>query len=707
MTKAIKNPTGNANSRAARQEVYIDFQNFTLGLWSLQDTTKAPFGSARIMTNMQITDRGGLAPRPGTKLLGTKNTSTMPTRGLYNFRKSFDQNELLIKTYDDKMEVYSKNDSDLGWFLLKDSFTSDKEFGFVNSLVNTENTDMVVFCNRYEPYQRWLGSVATLDGALSGGETSVVVDSLLTNEVYESHESSDVASSSSTTLQLSTTPWANDQWNGTMYVRITSGTYNGYISLISDTTDDTITFAELPGDPGTCSFEIRMSAFPATGTLIVGGTTVDYSSIPKDDTFTVASAPTADDGVAVAIVPDEYPLNPRGNRMTNYLGRIVVGNVRSAAAPIGSGGALQGYSAGGSYFVSKINDPLDFSFSATRVAGEGDLVGTPYGGGEITDVQAQESQVYVFKPRYIEACEYSQDANDYATRTPLKAQVGAKVPTIKGSDDTYFVTDDNQITSIGRTLATDTVPQTTNLGYKIKRTLDNMVFDFGHGIEYKNFLFIPAKSSSDAEQNDTLIVYSLETQSFWGLWDIPANFLEQFNNTLLYGDALGPNIYEMFVGTSDVDGDDRYPISAEYASHFMNLLSSNGNVQALNGMYYEGYISGDTVITFNVWKDFDTSPFLQFNFSGTEDVFQSGNPLNAFMGGDPIGLHPMGALSEPDADGRRHFFFRIYFPFQYGYHFSVGFSSVGTDFDYEVTRMGLLLKSTVSNDATKIKVISN
>ncbi len=689
------------NGKASRREVYIDFENFALGLWSLQDTTKAPFGSARTMTNMQVTDRGGIAPRPGTVLLGTKNTTPSPTRGLYNFRKSFDQDQFLIKAYDDELEVYSLNHSAAGWWRLKNGFTADKEFGFVSSLVNNDSQDKCIFCNRYEPYQTWIGAVTLLDGALVGGETTIVVDSVLTEEVFYSGTAT---SNSATTIDVSTAPWAADQFVN-MYVHILAGAESGKIRLITANTTSQITFDTLGGGPGNVAFEIRLNAFPATGTLIVGGNTLAYTAIPTATSFTTSAAVATADNAAVSLVPTEYKEAPRGNRLTNYLGRIVVGNVRSAIAR-GSGGARQGYASGGSYFVSKINTPTDFSYAATRVAGEGDIIGTPYGGGEITDVVAQEDTAYVLKPRYIESVKYSQDANDLAVREPLKAEVGAITPTIKGSDDVYFISNDNKLTSIGRTLAKDIKPQTTNMGFKIKRLLDSYTFDFGRGIEYKDLVFIPAKSDSSSSYNDLLVVYSKTTDSFWGIWDIPANFLEQFNNKLYYGDSVLPNIYEMFNGTSDVDGADRYAIGAQYATQFMNLTPSDGSLQAINGMYYEGYINGDTVITFKVWKDFENEPFLQFDFSGTETEFQSGEALTAFLGGTPISLRPHGALSVADTEGRRHFYFRIYFPFQYGYHFSLGLESSGTDFDYEVTRMGMLLKTTVTSDATKIKVIS-
>ena len=139
------------------KDIYIDFETFKLGLYALEDTTKAPLGSARTMKNMVITDRGGVGPRPGTTLLGTKNTNGNGIRGLYNFRKSFGTDEFLLKTYDDELEVYSKNHTEAGWSRIKNGFTANKEFGFVTSLVNEDNQDYCIFCNRFEPYQTWRG----------------------------------------------------------------------------------------------------------------------------------------------------------------------------------------------------------------------------------------------------------------------------------------------------------------------------------------------------------------------------------------------------------------------------------------------------------------------------------------------------------------------------------------------------------------------
>lgn len=682
------------------KDVYIDMERFKLGLYSLEDTTKSPFGSARIMQNSVITDRGGIGPRPGTELLGTNNTSSSGIKGFYNFRKSYDENELLIKAYDDELEVYSKNHSSADWFRLKSGFTANKEFGFLTSLVNTDNEDYLVFCNRYENYQRWIGAVTQLNGALSGGETAVTVDSVLTNEIFESQTAT---GSSATTLTVSSATWADDMWIN-LYVYITSGAESGKIRKITDNSGTQITFDTLGGDPGNCTFEIRKLAFPASGTLIYGGTTIAYTAVPTATTFTVSSAHAASDNVAVTVVPTEYNDAPRGNRMTNYLGRVIVGRVRSALAR-DSGGALQGFTSGGSYFTSKINNPFDFDYSATRSAGEGDINATPYGGGEIEDIAHFEEAAYAFKRRYIESVSYSQDSNDLAVRTPLKAEVGSKGRVIVGSNDIYFFTDDNRFTSLGRVGGKDLKPQTENIGNKIKRLLDVYEPGTGFGIEDKNRIYVPLKSSSSETNNDIVLVYNIDSDSFEGIWDLSLFGLQRFNGGLYGAESNGANVYKLLTGKSDVVGTDRFPIVAKYATHFMNLTSSKANLQALNSMYYEGYIKGNTEITFKAWKDFSSDPFLEFTFGGDETSLLDGEELLASLGGGPLGLAPMGSVSEADEDGRRHFQFRVYFPFQYGNYFSVGHESSNEDDDYEITRYGLGLKEDVSMSALKVKSI--
>jgi len=684
------------------RDVVIDVDFEKHGFVALEDTTSAPPGALRIMRNAEITDRGGLAPRPGTLLLGTANTNANPIRGFYNFRKSLGTDELLVKCYDDEIEFISKRYPDAGWTRLKNGFTVAGEFGFATALVNTDNQDYLIGCNRYEPYFRWTGAVAQLTAALVGGETSVTVDSTLLSDTYESKTAT---SSSATTLDVSTVTWASSQWVN-FYVYITSGVLSGQVRKITANTATQITFDTLGSDPGLCTFQIKQLAFPASGTIIYGGTTIAYSAIPSATTFTVVSAHAAADDSLVTLVPTEYPAAPRGNRITNYLGRIIVGNVRSALAR-DSGGALQGFAAAGSVFVSKILTPTDFSYSATRVAGEGDIIAMPYGGGDITDVQYQEDTFYVLKGRYVEAVKYSQDSNDLAVREPLKTGIGSVGKTIKGADDIYFITPDKQITTIGRVKLKDIKPQTLDIGNRIKRYLETCnMDDIGRGMEIGDKVFFPLKSSDDVDQNDVLLVYNRNSRIFEGIWDIGAFGLDFWNEKYYYASSINANVHQLFYQHADVEGDTRYPIDFEVRSHEMNLTASKAYLQSMHGIVIEGYVAGGAEFDTKVWGDFANTPFLEFHFEFGETGFLDAEQSTAFLGGQPLALDPLGiSFSDPDADGRRHFSFRMYFPFQYKNYYSVGFSETEADNDFEIMRVGLIMSEDPSVDTRRIKSI--
>ncbi len=676
-------------------EVYIDHKDLTKGLLAYQDTTKAPWGSARLMKNMWITDRGGIAPRPGTRTVGDVETSSNFIRGFYTFKKSQSTDEIMLKALGTKLLAYSKKYSDQGWFKIKDNFESGKEFGFTTSLVNTDNEDYVVFCNRYNNYMRWRGNIAKLTASLSGGETSVTVDSTLTSEIFYSGTAT---GNSATTITVSGANWAVSQWVN-LYVHIVG---TGKVRKITANTSDTLTFDTLGAGPGNVAFQIRKIAFPATGTLIYNNTEIAYTGIDTSTKFTVSSAHAAPINTLLTNIPDEYPSAPRGNRFANYLTRIIVGNVRSGLAR-DSGGSLQGWTSAGSAFVSKQLNPFDFGYTATRVPGEGDVIATPYGGGDITDVVAQEDKFYIFKKDYIESDSYSQDANDLVIRDPLKAEVGSVGRVIKGPDDIYFVTKDNQITSIGRVQSKDLRPETENIGMPIKRLLDSYSFGQGFGIYFKNRIFIPTKSNADATNNDIVIVYNVIRKAFEGIWDIAAFGFTEFDGKLYYAESNGGNVYEMFTENSDFQGDDKFNIPAEFATNFYNLASSHGAYQAMNGVYVEGYIKANTEVTFKLYSDFSDEEFLSFNFAGTEDAFVKAEGISAYLGGTPLGLRPFGTIGEAGNDGRRPFYFKLYFPFQYGRYFSFGFASDGDEYDYEISKFGFLMQESVSADYNKVK----
>jgi len=683
----------------------IQQDQFSRGLHVLEDDSKAPLGSARNMYNVMISDRGGITSRPGTELLGTYNSSLYPVKGLYNFRKSKSNPDLLIKAYDDEVEFLHPS---LGtWARLKNGFTPDQQFDFTYSLVNVDNDDYTYFCNAYDDYRRWSGAYTQLNGALVGGETAVTVDSVLTNQTYLAETAT---ANSATTLTVSSAVWATDMWKN-FYIYIPS---TGKVRLITGNTGTVLTFSSLGGGPGNVAFEIRQLAFPLTGTIIYNGTEIAYTTIDVATVFPVASAHAAPDNTPVAVVTTAYPGAPKGNRIDILRGRVYVGRVKSAISR-DSAGALQGSSQAGSVFVSKLLDPTSFTFAATRVAGEGDILNVAYGGSDINDVQAFENEVAIYKNDYIELVSYTEDVNDVAIRTPLKTGVGSVARVIKGSDDHYFMTPDKKYTSLGRVRQKDITPQTENIGYVIKRLLDNYNNDNFTGAEFNNRLVSAHKSSPDVEQNDVMLIYNQKTKSFEGIWSLGANNLDTFKGVaetaaeLVYGESNGANVWKMFQSTkSDVRGDDALPYTAIWQSNFFNLLPIKANMQAINSIAIEGYITADTTFTYNLYKNFEEDPILTFTFSGSEtDFIQGSSGIARFFGSHPFGTAPIsGTIGEPDDDGRMRFSFIVYFPWKYGQYFSSEFTSTGVNQDWEVIRLAYGLKEDISTKTTNIKSIN-
>lgn len=685
---------------------FIDVANFTPGLVMLEDSTKAPIGSARMMENCLISDRKGITKRPGTSTLGDFNATAVGNKSFFVFTKSFGSLQIPIRTRDTIVEYYHVGTDT--WTQLEAGYTADQVFGFKEHLVNTDNEDYLYFCNRTEDYRRWSGAITQLNGALAGGETTVTVDAVLKPDVFYSGTAS--ASSATTLTAPAGVTWAASQWVN-FYVRVTSGAKNHQIRKITSNTANVLTFDTLGADPTSPTFEIRLPAFPATGTLVIGTEELAYSAIPSDTTFTTSAVVSVHaDNTPVTIKPTAYPGNPRGNRLETHYTRMVVGNVRSALSR-DSAGALQGSQSTGSYYVSKLKNATDFTFTAARVAGEGDIVSVPYGGGDITDIVNQEDQFYVFKKDYIEGAKYSQDTSDLITRQQLKPGFGSIGRAIRGKDDVYFVTQFNDITSLGRVQLKDTTPQSINIGYNVKRHLDMMDFtDTPGGAEYRDRLFFIGKMDMNNTHFDHMMVYNKQTGSWEGVWALPAAGMAKFGSDLYYADANMPNVFKMFDGTNDIRGTDTFGISMMYTSNWMNLTPKRRMVprsdftqQDIHAVALEGYIRSGTSITLNLYKDFETLAFTTVNFSASENEFITADDFNVFLGGAPLGTEPVGSISGEDDQGLRHFTWYFYFPPQYCNHLSYEFMNSGTNQLFDITRIGFGVSEDVSENTHIIK----
>mgnify|MGYP003461007762 FL=1 len=671
----------------------VDIENYQKGLRLLEDSASSPIGSARAMTNILISDRNGISKRPGTTLLGSASASTKPTKGFYVYKKAFGALEIPIRSYDTYSEYYHAN---FGWTRLESGFTLGSEFGFKEHTRNIDNEDYLYMSNKTEDYRRWPGAYTQLNGAVIATATTVTVDGVLKDSIYHS---ATATGSSTTTVTVASATWVTDQWKN-FYVYF-PGT--GVISLIASNTGTVLTFAAI-SDPGNVAFQIRLNAIPASGTLIINSEEVAYSAIPTATTITTSAlAGGHADNSPVTVKPTKYPGAPKGNRLEVNLDRMLVGNVSSAVSRDGSGN-VQGSASPLSVYVSKLRNAADFTFAGTRAAGEGDIISFPEGDTVITDIANQEDRFYVFTKNSITAVAYTQDTNDVAEKVPLKTGTGAIGRVIKGENDIFFVTPDKKISSIGRIVQKDVTPQGENIGLSIKRLTDDFKFDNHAGIKYKQRIFHSMKSSDDATYNDRTLVYNELNKSYEGVWTLGAYGFGVYGDNLYYANSQNPNIAQMFVGTSDLEGTSYFPINSEWLSNWINLTPSKSNLQSVCGWFVEGFLWGGTEeINFSLYKDYSNTASYNFSFGIDNTSFLDNSVgLNGYFGGTPLGVSPIGSLGSIQSDGSRHFSFIIYLPYQYGNFFSLGVQNSELTAKFDITRMGLAVTEEPEYASTRV-----
>lgn len=661
------------------KDQFLILENFKAGWHKRDDDSRIPLGGARVSRNMTLTERGGISPRPGELLIGDAEDGS-GGRTLYSFRKS-DRTSLLLKTYGTNLKFYSRKKS--RWALIKGDFTADQRFGFKEARVDSTDTlDYLYGGNAVEPFFRWCGYDAYLTSAVLAGATSIPVDTTLKTDVYESGTAS---ASTTTSITIATSDWANNIWNG-FYVRITSGAQTGKISLISATTANSITFATITGLSGTPTFEIRQLAVPATGTLVYNGQSITYTGVPTDASLTVGSAHAsagADDTVTTGV--ELYPAAPKGNIFETLYEALYVAGIKNKPVTVNR---------------SHNADMDNFTISSPRAADEADLVYFPYGGGSIQDLKVWEEQMVVLKDDAIETLAYSQEydpstqsATDIAQQKTIKSgvSIGSQGQAWRTEDDLVFVTPDKRLTSLGRVLNKDIRPQTKDLAYTIRREMKTYDFSSVRGCEYINQMFVAAKSGTDVLANDRMLVWNKDYGTWESSWNIQAADSTPHDGKLYYLDAFSPNVYQMLIGTNKIKGDDTYPLTCSWLSGWINGKGTAFYLNEISSLAIEGRIRLNTTINFQLFKDYSSLSFADISIRAQSETID-GEEVASFLGGVGLGLEPLGAssfLGDEEDDGYRHFVVFVDFPTTQVEYVSIGVGSDGTNQGWEVLRMGL------------------
>lgn len=196
----------------------------------------------------------------------------------------------------------------------------------------------------------------------------------------------------------------------------------------------------------------------------------------------------------------------------------------------------------------------DFTYSATRLAGQGDFQFQAQGSDEIQTVLPYDGEFYVLHERSI----WLLDLTDDDTQATNKIyREGTGIPNWRAAcatgDGIYYIDDSDDENKVARLLSYDnTSTKVLPTSKSANIDLNSFNFDDSACIEFGDYIVWAAKEN-DAESNNTLLLYNKE----WDLWSkIDGLFrcFAIFNGKLYGGSSVDNNVYQIFSGFDEIIG---------------------------------------------------------------------------------------------------------------------------------------------------------
>lgn len=336
------------------------------------------------------------------------------------------------------------------------------------------------------------------------------------------------------------------------------------------------------------------TGFAASGSIIIGGTTVTYSGKNATQFTGAAGTPAAADNAGVTQLTAATSLTGT----SNPVGRIVVTGMARAW--------VSGYdTTGSSMIVSKINDPVNYAYATPRIPGEGGLEDFVEGGGPLTSLYFKDGSVVVFKRHSIILYKLQQEnvsTDEFPVRKVLiqGPDVGSisHSATIGAYNDVFFVSKKGGIRRLSRVgNAQLEVFDAIDLSDPIRPTIKDYDFSDASATFYDQKYMLACKSTSAQGANDRVLVYDYRTNG-WSIWHMSVNDWFIYGGELYFGSSAAQNTYKMFDGYEDSAG---ISIGAEWRSGFIDI--EPGHLKSQYLLYVEGSIATGTTLTFYINYD--------------------------------------------------------------------------------------------------------
>lgn len=419
--------------------------------------------------------------------------------------------------------------------------------------------------------------------------------------------------------------------------------------------------------------------FPASGTVIVNGVEITYTSIATQ----VFSGCSAMSGIVAGDICTASPTVESG--LANFKSSVGIAHDGRIHARLETKQSVSDY--------SKLDNPSDWSAGATD--GDGGAKELE-GGGPITAYARDEQKLYIFKKRTIKSLEYTQvgtrvDVPKWATLKPgddKSTTVGAvgDKSTFHAPNAIIFVTEDKEMLMLKRQEYLD-YPQQISLSDPIKPTFLKGVHDDASGIVYKSKIWYAYKQDENSTYNDTVIIYDL-IRNRWFTPIIGWNVSDWtvINNELHWHSSITPNTYKVI----DDKTDNTQAFTSVLRTHSEDFGLPNWQ-KNVGELLLELYMTENTEIQLNILYDEDGyTENVMTTIKGTD----TGNIINS-QSYNPFGASAFGTEqfgSNANISGMKKY--RYIIPLKANnefYNIALQLTTVGAGMNYELIRYGYRL----------------
>lgn len=404
--------------------------------------------------------------------------------------------------------------------------------------------------------------------------------------------------------------------------------WNGATAKLLSTTATTIV---IDGSTNITSLEPPFKT-AGTLTLVINGTTYTYTGV-SSLTFTGVTPTPVGEAVGSSIAQTTIDESVSG--ATQVPGNIYHKTDNARLMIAGKTNAQ------GGIYVSKTNNPRNFTFSNPRVATDGAVINVT---NFVKALEQLEDKIYYLCPdligwlRFTQIAEYSGGYDVIEIRPEVFGyDVGptSSLATAKW-DNKILYASANAIRDLGSVVSHFT-NQVDAISEPLKPTFDILDLSTAALVVYKNKLFVACRKTTASTYNDIVYVYDILKKQWEPPYSLCVSCWLVANGNLYFGSSITTNTYQLEVADQHSDADNNGTSAIDYSvAPTAELWQEHFGLpfirKTLYGVFIEGEIATGTSLTGSVYLDENGySGILTFTITGTQTgiIFTSPN-LNTF-----------------------------------------------------------------------------